>query len=91
MKPTHKNAFSYIELCKVKIALFSAFSAATGFILSAGHIAPQMFAVMMGIFFLAWRAFHRRAVRARQFPRHALLPVLAGHRQNPPLDLRPGT
>lgn len=53
MKPTHKNAFSYIELCKVKIALFSAFSAATGFILSAGHIAPQMFAVMMGIFFLA--------------------------------------
>jgi protoheme IX farnesyltransferase len=53
MSSIREYTLSCGELCKMKIALLATFSAATGFILSARHVAPQMFAVMMGIFSLA--------------------------------------
>ncbi len=53
MRSSKKNSATYIRLCKVRIAFFSAFSAATGFMLSARQSEPQMIIVMMGIFFLA--------------------------------------
>ncbi len=53
MRSSKKNLVTYIRLCKVRIAFFSAFSAATGFMLSARQPEPKMIVVMMGIFFLA--------------------------------------
>lgn len=44
---------SYPELCKVRISLLSAFSAATGFILFAREVRPEMVILMAGVFFLA--------------------------------------
>ena len=48
-----KMAFSYIELCKVPIALLSAFSASTGFLLSATELRPQIIFLVLGVFLLA--------------------------------------
>ena len=44
---------AYIELCKVKVALLSTFSSATGFFLSARHGEPRVVVVTTGIFLLA--------------------------------------
>jgi protoheme IX farnesyltransferase len=47
------NTRPYLELCKVKVALLSAFSSVTAFLLSARQGQPQMFVMMTGIFLLA--------------------------------------
>jgi protoheme IX farnesyltransferase len=44
---------SYLELCKIKIALLSAGSAAVGFLLSASELRPEILMVIGGVFFLA--------------------------------------
>jgi len=43
----------YIGLCKVRIALLSSFSAATGFLLSAPELSSQMIILILGVFLLA--------------------------------------
>ncbi len=49
----NKSVRSYLDLCKIRIALLSAFSAAAGFLLSAGGGRPQIWSVTAGVFFLA--------------------------------------
>lgn len=44
---------SYLELCKIKVALLSAFSAAAGFLLSASELRSEIRMVILGVFFLA--------------------------------------
>jgi protoheme IX farnesyltransferase len=61
---------AYIELCKVKVALLSAFSSATAFLLSARQGEPQIFVIAVGIFLLACGAsalnqYQERDVDAR--------------------------
>jgi protoheme IX farnesyltransferase len=48
-----KNYLSYLELCKIKISLFSALSAATGYILVSGELTATILIPVMGVFFLA--------------------------------------
>jgi protoheme IX farnesyltransferase len=48
-----KNFLLYIELCKIKISLFSALSAATGYILVSGELTAAISIPVMGVFFLA--------------------------------------
>ena len=48
-----KTVISYIELCKIQIALLSAFSAATGFLLSATELRSQVIILVLGVFLLA--------------------------------------
>jgi heme o synthase len=43
----------YIKLCKVKISLFSVFSAVTGFLISSSHMEGKIVAVILGVFCLA--------------------------------------
>jgi len=43
----------YIKLCKVKISLFSSFSAVAGFLLSTFQLDEKIIFVVMGVFFLA--------------------------------------
>jgi len=82
MSSLHRHVIPYIELCKVNIAFFATFSAATGFILSAGHFAAQIFVVMTGIFFLACGAsalnqYQERDIDA-QMPRTRNRPIPLG-------------
>lgn len=44
---------SYIELCKIRIAFLSAFSAATGFMLSPAELRSQIIILVPGVFLLA--------------------------------------
>ena len=44
---------SYIELCKIRIALLSSFSAATGFLLAATELRPEIIILILGVFLLA--------------------------------------
>lgn len=53
MKPFDKIICSYIDLCRIRVSFLSTFSAATGFILSARQMKPQMIILMIGVFFLA--------------------------------------
>jgi heme o synthase len=53
MRALLKKLGPYGELCKVRIALFSAFSTATGFTVSSGQITPQMVVLVLGVFLLA--------------------------------------
>ncbi len=48
-----KIAKTYLELCKVRISLFSALSSMTGFVLAASEFGAEMFVVMVGAFALA--------------------------------------
>ena len=48
-----KTVIAYIELCKIRIALLSAFSAATGFLLSATELRSQVIILVLGVFLLA--------------------------------------
>ena len=49
-----KTSFGpYLELCKIRIALLSAFSAATGFMLSTTELSPQIIILILGVFLLA--------------------------------------
>lgn len=51
---TQKTAFkAYIELCKIRIALVSSLSTATGYILSADHFSITVMYVSLGVFLLA--------------------------------------
>lgn len=43
----------YSELCKLRISLFSAFSALTGFLLASREFRPEALVLIAGIFFLA--------------------------------------
>jgi len=43
----------YIELCKIPIALLSAFSAATGFLLATTELRSQIVLLLLGVFLLA--------------------------------------
>jgi protoheme IX farnesyltransferase len=43
----------YVKLCKVKISLFSVFSAAAGFLISSIQMEWKIIAVILGIFCLA--------------------------------------
>ena len=57
LKPTLPTVFSkvtsYIELCKIPIALLSAFSATTGFLLAATELRSQIIILVLGVFLLA--------------------------------------
>ena len=44
---------AYIELCKIRIALLSSFSAATGFLLAATELRSQVIILILGVFLLA--------------------------------------
>ena len=44
---------AYSELCKVRISLFSAFSALTGFLLAAREFRPEALVLVAGVFLLA--------------------------------------
>ena len=44
---------SYIELCKIRIALLSSFSAATGFMLAANELRSEIIILILGVFLLA--------------------------------------
>jgi heme o synthase len=48
-----KNFVPYSELCKIRIALLSSFSAATGFLLAASELSSQMIILILGVFLLA--------------------------------------
>jgi len=49
-----KTSFSsYRELCKIRIALLSSFSAATGFLLAAAELRSEMIILVLGVFLLA--------------------------------------
>jgi protoheme IX farnesyltransferase len=50
----HRSAVrSYLELCKVRISLFSSFSAATGYLLSATEVSIKFLVLMTGVSLLA--------------------------------------
>lgn len=73
---------SYMELCKVKISLFSAFSAATGFLLSGHGIGYGLSAAAAGVFFIgcgacALNQYQERDVDARM-PRTQGRPLPSG-------------
>jgi protoheme IX farnesyltransferase len=53
MRSMHRTAYAYIELCKVKVALLSAFSSVTAFLLAARRWEPQILVMTTGIFLLA--------------------------------------
>ena len=44
---------SYGELCKIRIALLSSFSAATGFLLAAAELRSEIIILILGVFLLA--------------------------------------
>ena len=44
---------SYIELCKIRIALLASFSAATGFLLATTELRPEIIILILGVFLLA--------------------------------------
>ena len=49
-----KTSFSsYSELCKIRIALLSSFSAATGFLLASTELRPEIIILILGVFLLA--------------------------------------
>lgn len=48
-----KTVVAYIELCKIRIALLSAFSAATGFLLAVTELRSQVIILVLGVFLLA--------------------------------------
>ncbi|HXX56973.1 MAG TPA: protoheme IX farnesyltransferase [Thermodesulfovibrionales bacterium] len=48
-----RTAGTCLALCKIRISLFSCLSAATGFLLSARWVKPEMVVLMIGICFLA--------------------------------------
>jgi protoheme IX farnesyltransferase len=81
-----REIHSYLELCKVRISLFSAFAAATGFALSTGRIMPQMIVLVLGVFLLACGSsalnqYQERDIDARM-PRTKNRPIPSG-RVNP--------
>ncbi len=53
MRLIARTAGTCLDLCKVEISLFSSLSAATGFLLSALRIKPEMVILMIGVCFLA--------------------------------------
>ncbi len=72
----------YLELCKLRISLFSALSAAMGYLLSADGIRTGMFSVTGGVFLLACGAcalnqFQERYLDAIM-PRTAARPLPSG-------------
>lgn len=77
-----KNIQVHLELCKVKISLFSAFSSVTGFILSASEIKEQIIILALGIFFLACGSsalnqYHERKIDSLM-PRTEKRPIPSG-------------
>ena len=44
---------TYVILCKIPIALFTSFSAATGFMLASPRLGPEVFILISGVFLLA--------------------------------------
>jgi protoheme IX farnesyltransferase len=50
MKTSYKT---YLELCKIRIAILSSFSAAVGFLLTASHLQSRLFVLVPGVFLLA--------------------------------------
>ncbi len=63
-------AHPYLELCKVRVSMLAAFTAAAGFILSARSVEPQMAMVVIGVFLMACGAstlnqFQERDLDAR--------------------------
>ncbi|MGO9611642.1 MAG: protoheme IX farnesyltransferase [Dissulfurispiraceae bacterium] len=53
MKDIRKNMSAYIELCKIKIALFATFSSATGFILAMSYFNARLIALSAGVLLLS--------------------------------------
>ena len=47
------RAHNYLGLCKLRVSLFAALSAAAGFVLIAGQLESQLAIVFAGVFFLA--------------------------------------
>ena len=66
----------YLELCKLRISLFSALSAAMGFLLSADGIGPGMLSVTCGAFLLSCGACALNQYQERDTD--ALMPRTAG-------------
>jgi protoheme IX farnesyltransferase len=76
------KASAYLKLCKIKVSLFAAFSAASGSILAAAHIQVTLLHVFAGVFFLACGAsginqYQERATDALM-PRTRKRPLPAG-------------
>ncbi|MCL5023540.1 MAG: protoheme IX farnesyltransferase [Nitrospirae bacterium] len=60
---------AHLELCKVRISLFSVFSAVTGFLLASGGLHPQMLPLVAGVLLLscgscAMNQYQERAIDA---------------------------
>jgi protoheme IX farnesyltransferase len=53
MKPPYLRIKSYLELCKLKISLFAAFSAVTGYLLSGQIAGLKMLIMITGVFLVA--------------------------------------
>jgi protoheme IX farnesyltransferase len=53
MKQPTENALAYLELCKLRISTFAAFSSACGFLLSAPGFGKQILLLVLGVFTLA--------------------------------------
>lgn len=72
----------YLELCKLRISLFSALSAAMGYLLSADRIRTGMFSVTGGVFFIACGACALNQFQERDLdtimPRTATRPLPSG-------------
>jgi heme o synthase len=73
---------SYLELCKIRVALLSAFSAAAGFLLSASGGRPEILLVTGGVFFLACGSLVLNQYEERDIdavmPRTCLRPIPSG-------------
>ncbi|HET6514840.1 MAG TPA: protoheme IX farnesyltransferase [Thermodesulfovibrionales bacterium] len=73
---------AHLELCKVRISLFSAFSAATGFVLAASGLRPEIVILSLGVFLLACGSsalnqYQEREIDARM-PRTERRPIPSG-------------
>jgi len=82
MRTIVRKVRAYDELCKMRISLFSAFSAATGFLLVSSLSSGAILPLVLGVFFLACGAcalneYQERDIDARM-PRTRNRPVPSG-------------
>jgi protoheme IX farnesyltransferase len=89
--PVREDGFvrSFLKLCKIKISIFAALSAATGYILYTSELAAQMIAPVLGVFLAAcgacalnqYQELHTDALmnrtKNRPIPAGAIKPALA--------------
>lgn len=77
--PNERVVVAYMELCKLRIAFLSAFSAATGYILGTAALESECFILAMGVLFLAAGAAALNQYQERAFdklmPRTRLRPL----------------